>query len=367
MTPPRSALGAPPRGGEPSGPAEPDPRLLLAGGAALVEGRHWHPVALGTAVGVQPLAVQLLDEALVLWRDAQGAVQAWADRCPHRGAALSMGCVRRVDGATQLECPYHGWRFGGGGQVVLVPALPGFVPPASHRATVFAAVERYGLVWVRLAADGEASPPAFAAEDEPRLRKVNCGPYEVATSAPRIVENFLDMAHFGFVHEGWLGDRGHTALADYRVDHTPTGLLATGCKAWQPQSSVHAQGGADVDYTYEVNAPYTAVLTKVPDARTVALADFRESIALFICPLSPERSRVWFRLAMNDFDSPDDRLQAFQHTIFTQDQPVLESQRPRCLPISAHAPVQEVHCAADRSAAAYRRHLRELGITFGTC
>jgi len=105
----------------------------------------------------------------------------------------------------------------------------------------------------------------------------------------------------------------------------------------------------------------------VPDPATVALADFRESIALFVCPVTPETSRVWFRLAMNDFDSPDASLQAFQHTIFTQDQPVLESQRPKRLPISDSAPVQELHCAADRSATAYRRHLRALGITHGVC
>ena len=328
-----------------------------------VEYRHWHPVALATAVGAAPLAVQLLDQPLVLWRDATGAVQAWADRCPHRGAALSLGCVR--DG--QLECPYHGWRFSGNGQVVVVPALPDFTPPDSHRATVFTCTERFGLVWVRLAAEGEAQPPAFAAEDEPRLRKVNCGPYDVATSAPRIVENFLDMAHFGFVHEHWLGDRAHTAVPPYQVQATATGLLATQCLAWQPRSSVHAETGAMVEYTYEVNAPYTAVLTKVPDPATVALADFRESIALFVCPVTPETSRVWFRLAMNDFDSPDTKLQAFQHTIFTQDQPVLESQRPKRLPISDSAPVQELHSAADRSAAAYRRHLRGLGIGFGVC
>ena len=70
---------------------------------------------------------------------------------------------------------------------------------------------------------------------------------------------------------------------------------------------------------------------------------------------------------MNDFESPDSRLQAFQNTIFSQDQPVLESQRPRQLPISADAPVVELHSAADRSSAAYRRYLRERGITFGTC
>ena len=177
-----------------------------------------------------------------------------------------------------------------------------------------------------------------------------------------------------WLHLGALGpqrvvvpDDGSMPVPPYTVQATPTGMLATQCLAWQPKSSVHAQAGAMVEYTYEVNGPYTAVLTKVPDPSTVALADFRESIALFVCPVTPESSRVWFRLAMNDFDSPDAALQAFQHTIFTQDQPVLESQRPRRLPISDAPPVQELHSAADRSSAAYRRYLRERNITFGGC
>ena len=333
----------------------------------LVERRAWHPVALSTSVAEAPQPALLMGEPLVLWREAGGVVKAWADRCPHRGARLSLGCVRHDGPVAQLECPYHGWRFDGDGQLVVVPALTGFVPPASHRATVYDAVERHGLVWARLLPKREHEPPAYAAEDDLRLRKLNGGPYDVATSAPRIVENFLDIAHFGFVHEGWLGDRNHTTLADYRVDATATGLLATRCKAWQPRSSVHAQGGADVEYTYEVNAPYTAILTKDPAAASAPLTNLREAIALFICPLTPETSRVWFRLAVTDFDSPDATLQALQHTIFMQDQPVLESQSPKCLPVSEHAPVRELHGAADRSATAYRRFLRDCGITYGTC
>jgi phenylpropionate dioxygenase-like ring-hydroxylating dioxygenase large terminal subunit len=331
----------------------------------MIERSLWHPVARADALGGVPLGVQLLDEPLVLWRDGSGAARAFADRCPHRGARLSLGCVR--DG--QLECAYHGWRFGASAQVLSVPALPGFVPPPSHRATQHAIEERHGLLWVRLdagAADDPGLPP-FAAEQDTRLRKVNCGPYDVATSAPRVVENFLDMAHFAFVHDGWLGDRAHMALEDYRVDTTPTGFLASGCKAWQPRSSVHAEGGAQVEYTYEVTAPYCAVLCKVPDRASVRIDEFRESIALYICPVTAESSRVWFRLAMNDFESPDETLQAFQHTIFSQDQPVLESQRPKRLPISEQAPVKELHCLADRSASAYRRFLRERGIGFGVC
>jgi phenylpropionate dioxygenase-like ring-hydroxylating dioxygenase large terminal subunit len=333
----------------------------------MFETTRFHPVADVARLGAEPLAAQLMGGALVLWRDAAGAVHAAADRCPHRGAALSRG---RVQGDT-LECPYHGWRFDASGRCVLVPALPDFVPPPEHRACMYSARVAYGLVWVALQAgiadDASGLLPAFAAEDDARLRKVGCGPYDVATSAPRIVENFLDMSHFGFVHEGWLGAREHVAMAPHRVDTTADGFIATECTAWQPQSSIHATGGAMVEYTYEVGAPYTCVLTKVPEASAVAVQGFCESIALFVCPLEPERSRVWIRLAMNDFDSPDERLRAFQDTIFLQDRPVLESQRPGLLPISANAPVVELHSAADRSSAAYRRYLRERGVTYGTC
>lgn len=327
----------------------------------MIEKELWHPVALAGAVADAPLAVQLLDESLVLWRDAAGAVQAWTDRCPHRGAQLSLGRVVPCEGGQVLECPYHGWRFAAGGRSVHVPALPNFVPPATHRAIVHAAREAYGLVWVRL--EGESSAfPAFAAEHDTRLRKLNCGPYEVETSAPRLVENFLDMAHFGFVHEGWLGARHMTAIADYRVEATPEGLLATGCKAWQPQSTINSTAPALVEYRYEVTAPYAAVLTKVPEAASVGIEDYQESIALFICPVSAERSRVWFRLATADFARDDAQLRAFQDTIFLQDKPVLESQRPRSLPLDLGA---ELHTAADKASSFYRRFLRERGITVG--
>ncbi|HNI86129.1 MAG TPA: aromatic ring-hydroxylating dioxygenase subunit alpha [Ottowia sp.] len=323
----------------------------------------WHPVALGHVVGSQPRAVTLLGEDLVLWRDGDGHAHAWMDQCPHRGARLSLG---RVHGG-QLECPYHGWRFDGGGRCTHVPSVPDFQPGPRHGARTFDTREAYGMLWVRLAApEGEPQPihqlPVFAAEAEPRLRKTTSGPYLVAASAPRIIENFLDMAHFGYVHEGWLGSRERPEIPPYEVQATPHGVRATGCLAWQPRSSIHAASGAQVEYTYEVTAPYMAVLTKVPEAGSTAIEGMNESIAMFVCPVTEESSVAWTRMAMNDFDSPDARLIDFQNTIFGQDQPVLESQRPKRLPL---APAAEAHCAADRMSAAYRRYLRESGITFG--
>ena len=365
----------------------------------MIEHTLWHPVALSADVADKPVAAQLLGQALVLWRDGQGAVHAWADKCPHRGAKLSLGrVVHGVDSATgvgqsKLECAYHGWQFGAGldvgfidkGRCTLVPALPEFVPPAGHCATVFAAREAYGLVWVRLGAacaaeadavattedetEVESAIPTFDAALDPSLRHLQCGPFEVATSAPRVVENFLDMAHFGFVHEGYLGARDATALANYLLTESATGPLATGCRVWQPRSHAQAASGADVSYSYAVIAPYCAVLTKIPDVQTTphresiaSTTAHRESIALWACPLTPETSRVWFSLAVADWGAPAQTLRDFQDTIFLQDKPILESQSPARLPLDPRA---ELHTAADKMSAAYRRYLRGLGITYG--
>ena len=329
----------------------------------MLEKSLWHPVALGHEVGAQPHAAELLGEALVLWRDEGGQARAWRDQCPHRGARLSLGRV--TDG--ELECPYHGWRFEGGGQCTRIPAVPEFTPGPRHHAHAFEVREAYGMLWVRLAPPtGAAQPihdlPRFAAEDDAQLRKTTSGPYRVAASAPRIIENFLDMAHFGYVHEGLLGSRERPEIPPYEVEPTPWGVRATGCRAWQPRSSIHATGEAQVEYGYEVTAPYAAVLTKQPEAGLSAVDGHREAIAMFICPVGEESSVVWTRMALNDFTSPDAHLIEFQDTIFGQDQPILESQRPKRLPLM---PTAELHCAADRLSAAYRRYLKQSGITYG--
>ena len=97
----------------------------------MIEQQLWHTVVDAHALRDAPLAVSLFGEPLVLWRD-HGAVHAWADRCPHRGARLSLGRVLTTLQGPRLECPYHGWQFAGGGRCRHVPAAPDFDPPAGH-------------------------------------------------------------------------------------------------------------------------------------------------------------------------------------------------------------------------------------------
>ena len=159
--------------------------------------------------------------------------------------------------------------------------------------------------------------------------------------------------------------RERPELGDRRVEDTPTGLLATGCRAFQPVSSIRATGGTAVDYTCEVTGPYSAVLTKSPaDAAAAAVEGFREATALPVRPSTEESCRVWFRPAMTGFAATEASMRAFQDAIFARDAPIVQSQRPKRLPLDARA---ELHCAADRASAAYRRYPLREGVRFGTC
>ncbi len=327
----------------------------------------WHPVAASSSLvegGI--VTAQLLGWELALWRGSDGEVHAWENRCPHRGMRFSLG---RNTGEG-IVCAYHGWRFEADGHCSHVPALPGFTPSAKACARVFAARERYGLVWV-CAGEPAGDVLPFPEYDDAQLRKVICGPYDVASSGPRIMENFLDMAHFGLVHTGILGDAQHTEVRDYRVQPfddgsgfggaNGSGVLATQCFAWQPQTNSLSHGGSDVEYTYRVVRPLTAILTKLPQAQQ----EFREAISLHIQPIAEEFSRVWIILAMTNFKQSDDELRAFQDHIFLQDKPIVENQVPLRLPIAGKAAAAELSMRCDRMSEAYRRYLVGQGMRYG--
>jgi nitrite reductase/ring-hydroxylating ferredoxin subunit len=116
----------------------------------------WHPVAL--SVDVPPgvtRSVILEGREIVLWRATDGAVQAWDDRCPHRGMRLSYGFVR----GGSLNCLYHGWEYEGSSRCVRIPAHPDLEVPKTIRATAYAVRDTRGLVWMNLDPSPATEPP----------------------------------------------------------------------------------------------------------------------------------------------------------------------------------------------------------------
>ncbi|MFA9216131.1 MAG: Rieske 2Fe-2S domain-containing protein [Sphingomonadaceae bacterium] len=318
----------------------------------------WHPVAIASQIVAGTItATDLLDTRVALWRDSAGLLHAWEDRCPHRGTRLSIGSQH----GDTLRCAYHGWSFGSTGRCNHIPALPALgADNLKAQVATYAVQERDGLVWVCLGTPANAPPP-FPEGADNTLRKVICGPYDVSSSAPRIVENFLDMAHFAYVHEGILGATEHAAIPDYNVDPFDdpdygSGIWARQCRAWQPQASKAAEGGCEVEYSYRVVRPLTAILTKQYAGGP------REAIALLPQPLTETTTRVWIILALADFSSPDAALREFQDTIFLQDLPILESQHPARLPL---IPGMEVSVVCDRMSLAYRAYLKQQQLRYG--
>ena len=322
----------------------------------------WHPVAhLDDLSPGRLYPVRVLEEDLVVWRSDRG-VEVWRDRCPHRGSRLSLGRVR----SGQVVCPYHGFEFAPGGQCTRVPSSPDDEPPARAKATVYRTRERHGILWVSLGDPAHELFP-FPEAEAADYRVYYGGRITSNTSAPRTIENFLDLAHFPFVHPGILGEEPHTVVADYRAEITADGLVASGCRAWQPSpmnTNPTEPEGVVVDYAYHVARPLTAKLTKTFGMTRSDGAPMLEAIVLSMTPVEPEKSIGWILIASNYEDEYQEaQVQEITNLLISQDLHVIESQRPKRLPLDASA---EVHVRADRTSIQYRKWLRQLGVRFGT-
>lgn len=319
----------------------PDPLLI----------NDWHVVASSSSLeegGVSK--ARLLGEDLVVWR-SDGEAEVWQDLCAHRGSRLSLGSVR----GGLLTCAYHGWTYDHTGQCVRFPAHPEQRPPSTARVNIYASKETYGLIWTCLGRPSRGIPE-FREWDDRSYRKIFCGPYIYHASATRAVENFLDVAHFPFVHAGLLGDEAHAEIGDYEVQTGTDGIVARNVRVWQPDPDGTGKGKM-VTYTYRVLRPFTAYFVKSTD-------EGRFAIQLNVTPIDETNSIAWMCIALNYAnDVPDAELRMYQDKISGQDIPVIESQRPERLPLDLQS---ELHLRSDRIAVAYRKWLRQLGLTFGT-
>lgn len=221
-------------------------------------------------------------------------------------------------------------------------------------------LEEYGYVWTSLGTppDSLFSIPEYHEADR---RNLNAGSIGVHVSAPRAVENFLDMGHFPFVHGGLLGQMPHTEVAEYdvEIEEATNEIYARNCVFFQPLAAATASGGQMSSYVYRVPHPHCVMLYKscpVDEQRF-------DVIALFLQATSAESVRAHNLLSVIDSENSLSLLRRFQQHIFGQDKPILENQRPKRLPLDTRA---ETPIRADKSAIAYRRWLSELGVTYST-
>lgn len=183
----------------------------------------WYPVAPSWQVRNAPIGLTRLGERIAVWRDGNGQVHAIEDRCPHRGARLSLGWNL----GDRLACWYHGIEVDGGGTVQKVPAssncpLEGkkcirSYPVQEHAGAVF--------VWFGVTPDSPPAPlqlPEELVSDE--FAHFLCMS-NWKTNYRYAIDNVMDPMHGSYLHAQSHSMAEGDKQAEMRIRKTPTGLM----------------------------------------------------------------------------------------------------------------------------------------------
>ncbi|MEG1766996.1 MAG: aromatic ring-hydroxylating dioxygenase subunit alpha [Comamonas sp.] len=172
----------------------------------------WYVACMSDEVGAKPLGRKICNEPMVIYRNAAGAAVALEDFCPHRGAPLSLGTV--VDG--KLVCGYHGLEMGCDGKTVAMPGqrVRGFPP-----VRAFAAIERYGFIWV-WPGTGVPTPLHHLEWAESPDWAYGGGRYHIHCDYRLMVDNLMDLTHETYVHASSIGQK--------EIDEAPVNTKVVG-------------------------------------------------------------------------------------------------------------------------------------------
>lgn len=159
--------------------------------------RFWHPVAMSAQLKDLPLAVRILGEDLVVFRDRSGRIGLLHRHCAHRRASLEFGRIEDRG----IRCCYHGWRFDVDGRILETPGEPED-SPIRHKICqgAYPVEEVEGLIFAYLGPPDEQ--PAFPYYDCLGLADHDLVPYAIHSPCNWLQENenAIDPFHSVFLH-----------------------------------------------------------------------------------------------------------------------------------------------------------------------
>jgi phenylpropionate dioxygenase-like ring-hydroxylating dioxygenase large terminal subunit len=184
---------------------------------------YWYVAAWAEEIGRKPLRRVLLGEPVVMFRSEAGTPVAFEDRCPHRHLPLSMGKLV----GDELQCHYHGLRFGIDGRCVRIPGQDQI--PQKARVRTYPVVERYKWLWIWMGDPAMADPEQitdFHWLDDPNWG-VKGSYLHVKANWQLVVDNLLDLTHLAFVHESTIGNSALAEHASVKVARSANNVVVT--------------------------------------------------------------------------------------------------------------------------------------------
>jgi phenylpropionate dioxygenase-like ring-hydroxylating dioxygenase large terminal subunit len=304
------------------------------------------------------MSVRLLEEDLVLWRTPDGRAAVADDLCAHRGTMLSAGGTVTESGC--IRCPYHAWEFDPDGQCQRIPQLANQLVTQKVRVPAYRVKEYAGLVWTCLVAEGQERRgiPELPEADNPDWWTHAGEPPTWLCQAPRMIENFLDVAHFGVLHASNFGNpdveivdsyRPVADLAEHRIDFEFPYLTRD---RWSPPVD-GKPATRHVHYVYRCELPFAAWI------KGAGRDDTPYYTYIAVQPVSAHETKIYWVVSFpSSLRYTEAELAAGFLPFFTEDQAIVEKQRPEWLPLDLG---DELQLPFDRIAVAYRRALAELG------
>jgi len=291
----------------------------------------------------------IFNQEIIIWKKNK-KIMAWENLCIHRGSRLSLGKIQNGI----LKCAYHGWEYNDEAQCSKIPSQPDLKIPKKACVKNYKVIEKIGLVWINLSKNPNKFIDIKEFKDN-TFKHVASGPYIMNAAAPRIIENFLDVAHFPFVHENHLGVKNKAVINDYDVKTSVKGIDATNVKVFQPNPDGTNVPG-EVVYDYHVHSPFFSSFGKNINKKD------RFILVFYVTPISESKSLIYSVTLMNFGKLNKKIIREYQDFITSQDIPIVESQRPELLPTDLQA---ELSIRSDKISIAYRRYLKKLKISFG--
>ena len=238
----------------------------------------------------------LLDEPLLLSRDAEGDLRCLSNVCTHRGNLL----VKQACRAQGIRCGYHSRRFDLAGRMTFMPEFQDardFPTAADNLPQVpFVALANHGFASLDPAAPlaafvGDATARlSWLPVAQYRLDPARSRDYEVDAHWALYVENYLEGFHVPFVHAGLdqVVDVASCATQLFALSNLQVGLAKEGEAAFDPP-----EGAPDHGRRNEAQFAWifpNLMLNVYPWGLSVNL----------VLPQSPERTRVLFRSYVGD-------------------------------------------------------------------
>ena len=184
---------------------------------------RWWPVAARWMVNDEPCGLTRLGEKIVIWRDKEGSVHCVEDRCPHRGARLSMGW----NIGDRIACWYHGLEMGGDGVVRDVPAMADCPMIGQKMIRAYPCFEHMGGIFVWFGDELHQEPDEFVFPEEfvsDEWTAILCTAHWKCNWVAA-VDNVMDPMHGAYLHAISHSMAEGDKEAKMQVDKTDTGFI----------------------------------------------------------------------------------------------------------------------------------------------